>query len=473
MLQRASVVQPFDESESSIIMGLGAEFGFQNGFAFRGEVSRFDSDATMFGLGVVYRLGMTASQFGTVVASAAKEHIPGSTSILGEPTLGAAMPETAAAPGHVSLIHKGPHAALWSNPGLDGDADGDTVLDKDDLCPGTERNTAVSQNGCGLFDSVLSNVNFKPGTHWLTPKARRSIDEIVDVLLAFPEARIEVQAHADSKGPEEINQIVSTARAEAVAKYMMKQGVGEKQLIAKGYGESMPIASNDTKEGRLKNRRVQLVTLPSLTPAEIESQGLEGTAAVEKVAAKPKKAQPKIDVTMETGDIKALAKAAEEFDRPGSSATQVAAASAGVEPSLAAALPDTVGANALPGAVRVSSLGLGGPLKNVRFKPGTNELEASSIAELTAVSDQLKRHNGVRVAVLVHVNEPLDTVANLALSREQANSLVEYLASQGIQRDRLIAEGYGDALPLAQTVSERDRNRNRRVELRVINPPTQ
>jgi len=310
MVQRASVVQPFDESNSSIILGVGGEYGFRNGLAFRGEVSRFDGDATLFGLGIVYRMGMTATQFGTAVASVATENLPGSLgSTLGssfEPSLGAAMPESELAPGHVSLVHKGPHASLWSQPQHANDTDGDGVTDANDICNDTERNTAISQNGCGLFDSVLSNVTFKPGTYWLSPKSRRSIDDVVGVLLAFPEARVEIQAHADSQGPDEINQIVSTARAEAVMDYMVKHGVGEKQLVAKGYGESKPIASNDTKEGRLKNRRVQLVTLPSLTPAEIESQNplVESTESTQ--VAKVKKPEPKIEVTMETSDIKAL-----------------------------------------------------------------------------------------------------------------------------------------------------------------------
>jgi len=130
------------------------------------------------------------------------------------------------------------------------------------------------------------------------------------------------------------------------------------------------------------------------------------------------------------------------------------------------------GPSALPPAIRIASLGLGGRLNQVKFKPGTDELEASSIPELTKVSNQLKRHNNVRVAFLVHVDEPLDGDANQALSDQQANTLIAYLEGQGIDRSRLVAEAYGDALPVAQTVTEGDRNRNRRVELRVINPPT-
>lgn len=462
LVQKASVVQPFDESGSNLLLGIGAEYGFRNGFGFRGEVSRFDSDATLFGLGLVYRFGMSARQVGAVVASVAKDSIPGTTS---EPSLGSASPVT----GHVSLVHEGPYAALWSQPKRDGDSDGDGVLNEDDSCRKTKRNTAVGQNGCGLFDAVLAGVTFKPGTSWLSPTARQEIDEVVSVLLAFPEARIEVQAHADNRGPEEINDIVSAARAEKVADYMIKQGVGEQQLVAKGYGESRPLATNDTAEGRSQNRRVQLVTLPSLTPEQITNQsyttGASSTGS-SAMAAKVKKS--KLNATMKGGDIKALAAIAEGMDRPIGS-NNVDGSNASTEPSLGAALPVSIGDTALAPAVRVSRLGLGGPMPAVKFKPGTTELMPSAKTALSKVSDQLEAHPKVRLALLVYVSEPSDSVSNLALSRDQANTLVEYLESEGVDRRRLVTEPYGDVLPLAQTVTESDRNRNRRVEIRVIN----
>ena len=122
-------------------------------------------------------------------------------------------------------------------------------------------------------------------------------------------------------------------------------------------------------------------------------------------------------------------------------------------------------------ALYIPSLGLGGPLAGVSFDVGTEKIKESSKTELNRVSDKLKLYKSVKVALLVHVNEPEDEATNLALSRAQAASIIDYLGSRGIDRRRLIAEPYGDALPVAQTITERDRMRNRRVELRVINPP--
>ena len=474
LVQRASIVQPFDGSDSSLLIGAGAEYGFRNGLAIRGEVTRFDSDATLVGLGVVYRLGLSARQFGSAVVTVAKEAVPteeiaSNEDPYGEPTLGAALPG-ALAPGHVSLVNKGPHAALWSNPKLANDRDGDGVLDGSDICNDTTRNTAVNQSGCGLFDTVLSDVTFKPSSHWLSAKSRRAIDDVVGVLLAFPEARLEVQAHADNQGPDELNQAVSTARAESVVKYMLSQGVGEAQLVAKGYGETQPLASNTTAEGRAKNRRIQLLTLPSLTPQEIGDQfSADSTVATaEKPVATPK--QPAIEVTIDKDRRNKLANIAEGY--AGASA-KTAATSAESEPSLGAALPRKIHqASVIDPAVYISGLGLGGPLSHVDFDPGTDELLPTAESELNRIVARMKLYEDVKVALLVHVNEPDDEATNLAISRRQAATLVSYLTSQGIEQNRLIAEPYGDSLPIAQNITESDRNRNRRVELRVINPPT-
>ena len=70
--------------------------------------------------------------------------------------------------------------------------------------------------------------------------------------------KIEVQAHTDYKGSGEANLKLSEQRALSVKNYLVSQGVSEKRLIAKGYGESQPIADNKTEEGRAKNRRVEL-----------------------------------------------------------------------------------------------------------------------------------------------------------------------------------------------------------------------
>jgi len=387
-VQTSSIVQPFDGSNTGLLIGAGAEYGFRNGLAIRGEVTRFDDEATLFGLGVVYRLGLSPRKFGSVVANVAKDAVPSDETLVGnsfgEPALGAARPDTVLAPGHESLVSRGPHAALWSEPKLDNDVDGDGVPDGVDICDKTRRNAAVNQVGCGLFDSVLSEVTFKRSSHWVSEKSRQALDDVVDVLLAFPEARVEVQAHADDRGPEELNKHVSTARAEAVVKYMLSQGVGEKQLVAMGYGESQPIASNSTAEGRRKNRRIQLLTLPSLTPQEIsDQQPGYATAATNPNITPVKPEKTAAEITIDKEKFHALAKIAAGYDGARTNSSSASSTDAVIEPSLAAALPNNEPSVwEIEPAVYISRLGLGGSLKGVSFNSGTDTLKDSSKSEL-------------------------------------------------------------------------------------------
>jgi outer membrane protein OmpA-like peptidoglycan-associated protein len=102
----------------------------------------------------------------------------------------------------------------------------------------------------------LTKIKFKTGSAQLTPKSKLILDEIADIIKAHPEFTFEVQGHTDSRGKEAFNLTLSASRAQAVKTYLMKKGVAEKQLIARGYGSAQPIADNKTAIGRNKNRRV-------------------------------------------------------------------------------------------------------------------------------------------------------------------------------------------------------------------------
>jgi OOP family OmpA-OmpF porin len=78
-----------------------------------------------------------------------------------------------------------------------------------------------------------------------------------------PGLRVEVQGFTDSIGTEEYNQGLSERRADAVRNYLVERGVDPKIISSKGYGESNPVASNDTKEGRALNRRVEFAATES------------------------------------------------------------------------------------------------------------------------------------------------------------------------------------------------------------------
>jgi len=138
------------------------------------------------------------------------------------------------------------------------DSDGDGVPDSVDQCPGTLKGTTVDKTGCPV-KLVLKGQHFQHNSAELTPNARIILDEVAQNLIAHPQKNdIEVQGHASSEGKESYNMRLSQRRAQSVADYLKSKGVSNR-LIAKGYGETQPIADNRTEEGRAQNRRVELI----------------------------------------------------------------------------------------------------------------------------------------------------------------------------------------------------------------------
>lgn len=135
---------------------------------------------------------------------------------------------------------------------LDSDADG--VYDYLDQCRGTPRGAKVDERGCW----VIRGIQFEVGRSEVKPSSYPMLDEIVEVLEKNPSLRVEIEGHTDSTGTAAFNQRLSEQRAEAVLEYLASKGISRVQLSAKGYGLTRPIASNNTPEGRAKNRRVEL-----------------------------------------------------------------------------------------------------------------------------------------------------------------------------------------------------------------------
>jgi outer membrane protein OmpA-like peptidoglycan-associated protein len=107
----------------------------------------------------------------------------------------------------------------------------------------------------------LNNIFFKSDKADLLPESSRELDRLVALLKQYPTMAIEIRGHTDSQNTEEYNQKLSAARAKSVVDYLSKAGIEVSRLQSKGFGESQPVASNDTPEGRFLNRRVEFVIL--------------------------------------------------------------------------------------------------------------------------------------------------------------------------------------------------------------------
>jgi len=130
-------------------------------------------------------------------------------------------------------------------------------MDEQDACPQTESGQPVDETGCALFDGVMAGVTFESNKAVLTPQATEILDEAAQTLNRFSLVRVEIQAHTDSVGSEKYNQQLSQQRAASVREYLISKGIAAERMVAKGYGESVAMASNDTAEGRQQNRRVE------------------------------------------------------------------------------------------------------------------------------------------------------------------------------------------------------------------------
>jgi outer membrane protein OmpA-like peptidoglycan-associated protein len=105
----------------------------------------------------------------------------------------------------------------------------------------------------------LSDVLFDFNKATLRPGAREKLAKVAGIILAHPGLRMEAEGHADAVGTDDYNQRLSERRAQSVSAFLMEQGIKRDTITAMGFGESRPVATNGTAEGRQQNRRVELV----------------------------------------------------------------------------------------------------------------------------------------------------------------------------------------------------------------------
>jgi outer membrane protein OmpA-like peptidoglycan-associated protein/opacity protein-like surface antigen len=200
-----------------------------------------------------------------------------------------------------------PRGATVDALGCPGDEDADGVLDGLDKCPRTPIGATVNSSGCAPSQQqirqpakpapadtsagpppsrpspspspspgrpagaaalaagaamVLEGVTFESGSARLQSGSYVELDSIAKVLLANPKMKIEIAGHTDNAGTPADNQHLSTLRAEAVRNYFVAKGVPFQQMVARGYGATMPRTPDTTPQGRAANRRVEIRQLP-------------------------------------------------------------------------------------------------------------------------------------------------------------------------------------------------------------------
>jgi outer membrane protein OmpA-like peptidoglycan-associated protein len=189
-----------------------------------------------------------------------------------------------------------PKGATVDALGCPGDEDADGVLDGLDRCPRTPIGATVNSTGCvagqqsrqpsraappdtsqptnpaptpqaaalpvATAPLVLEGVSFETGSARLQSGSYVELDSVAKVLMAHPTLKVEIGGHTDNAGTPADNQHLSTLRAEAVRNYLVAKGVPFQQMVARGYGATMPRTPDTTPQGRAANRRVEIRPLP-------------------------------------------------------------------------------------------------------------------------------------------------------------------------------------------------------------------
>ena len=167
------------------------------------------------------------------------------------------------------LLDKNDGCPLLAGPKENGgcpykDSDEDGLLDKDDDCPNTPG--PKSNKGCPVIEkevievlkTAFDNLEFEVAKDIILAGSFSSLDELSEVLIKKPTWKLEIAGHTDNVGDDDSNLILSKKRAEAVKTYLVGKGVDASRFVIQYYGETKPIADNNTADGRAKNRRVEM-----------------------------------------------------------------------------------------------------------------------------------------------------------------------------------------------------------------------
>ncbi len=156
-------------------------------------------------------------------------------------------------------------AGIAQNNGCPSDRDRDGVYDTEDKCPNMAGK--ASNNGCPevkleeaeaeVLKTALKAVEFETGSAYLKRNSYASLRNILEILQKYPKYKLAINGHTDNTGQTESNQKLSEDRAKKCYEYFVEKGIATNRLTYKGFGETQPMDTNDTAEGKANNRRVE------------------------------------------------------------------------------------------------------------------------------------------------------------------------------------------------------------------------
>lgn len=121
----------------------------------------------------------------------------------------------------------------------------------------------VKREGDNIVLNMPGHVTFATDSAQITPAFHGTLDQVAATITEYKDTRVQITGHTDNTGSDSYNQQLSERRAQAVASYLAGRGVASSRVTTTGYGETRPIAGNDTPDGRQQNRRVEIILSPT------------------------------------------------------------------------------------------------------------------------------------------------------------------------------------------------------------------
>ena len=125
----------------------------------------------------------------------------------------------------------------------------------------------VSRQGENVVLNMPGHVTFATNSAEVSPAFQGTLDQVAGTIAEYKDTRVQIGGHTDNVGSDSYNMQLSERRAQAVADYLAGRGVDRARLSTVAYGETRPVATNDTPDGRQQNRRVEIVLSPTAAPA--------------------------------------------------------------------------------------------------------------------------------------------------------------------------------------------------------------
>jgi OOP family OmpA-OmpF porin len=238
----------FSDGESQANVGLGFKHRLADKFSWWMDARNVhgvddSNNDVVVGLGLAFHFGQSAAKPAAIAVQA-----PADTDGDGVMDANDACPNSAA-------------GAAVDTRGCELDSDGDGVVDSVDKCPNSVTGEKVNRSGCKpkvtRVEEIRLEVHFASSSVSIQPNYQAPVQKLAEFMRKFTDLNVIIEGYTDSQGSVEFNQLLSERRAQAIKTALVERyGIATSRVTIKGYGESRPIASNETSAGRLENRRV-------------------------------------------------------------------------------------------------------------------------------------------------------------------------------------------------------------------------